>query len=171
MEREEFKILVKAMKATYPDPKFIPDKDAFDVWFDFLKDMDYKTLSNALGRHICTSKFPPTIADLREQALKNNTDAMNGEQAWALVFKAVENSNYNSQEEFDKLPPIVQKSIGSPANLRELALMPTETVNSVEKSHFLRTYDAEVRREREFNQMPESVRNLIANNQPKGIEG
>ena len=30
MEREEFKILVKAMKAVYAQPTFIPDKDAFD---------------------------------------------------------------------------------------------------------------------------------------------
>ena len=32
MEREEFKILVKAMKAVYAQPTFIPDKDALDCY-------------------------------------------------------------------------------------------------------------------------------------------
>ena len=42
MERDEFKILVKAMKAVYADPKFIADKDAFNVWFTLLNDISYE---------------------------------------------------------------------------------------------------------------------------------
>ena len=42
MEREEFKILVKAMKAVYAQPTFIPDKDAFDVWYGLLQDLPYE---------------------------------------------------------------------------------------------------------------------------------
>ena len=38
MRKEEFKILVKAMKAVYADPKFIPDQYAYDVWFAMLED-------------------------------------------------------------------------------------------------------------------------------------
>ena len=32
MERDEFKILVKSMKAVYAQPTFLPDQDAFNVW-------------------------------------------------------------------------------------------------------------------------------------------
>lgn len=38
MEREQFKVLVKAMKAVYAQPTFIPDQDAFNVWFALLGD-------------------------------------------------------------------------------------------------------------------------------------
>lgn len=38
MEREQFKVLVKAMKAVYAQPTFIPDQDAFNVWFALLRD-------------------------------------------------------------------------------------------------------------------------------------
>ena len=51
MEREEFKILVKAMKAVYAQPTFIPDKDAFDVWYGLLQDLPYEQ-ANCVIRNI-----------------------------------------------------------------------------------------------------------------------
>lgn len=160
MEKAEFLVLVRTMKSMYQN--MFKDEYSVNVWFEMLKDLPYKVASNALAKHINTSEYPPTVASIRRNAMDMTTpQGMNGEQAWSLVFKAIENSNYNSREEFEKLPPLVQKSVGSPANLRELALMPTETVNSVEKSHFIRTYDAEKKRETEINNMPPSVRNLF----------
>ena len=35
MELNQFATLVKAMKAVYSDPKFIADKDAIMVWYEF----------------------------------------------------------------------------------------------------------------------------------------
>lgn len=160
MEKAEFLVLVKTMKAMYPN--MFKDEYSVNVWFEMLKDLPYRVASNALAKHINTSEYPPTVASIRRNAMDMTTpQEINGEQAWSLVFKAIENSNYNSREEFEKLPPLVQKSVGSPANLRELALMPTETVNSVEKSHFIRTYDAEKKREAEINNMPPSMKNLF----------
>ena len=49
MEREEFKILVKAMKAVYAQPTFIPDKDAFDVWYGLLQDVCPTLTSQSMG--------------------------------------------------------------------------------------------------------------------------
>ena len=172
MEVEEFKILVKTMKAVYTDPKFIPDKDAFDVWYSFLKNMDYKTASAAVGRYIATNKFYPAISDILQANVSNaNIDELNGEQAWSQVYKAICNSAYNYREEYEKLPPMIQKCVGSPDNLHALSQMDSETVNSVEKSHFLRTYSSEQKRQKEFDSMPDSVKQLIVGSQPKGIEG
>lgn len=169
MEKAEFLVLVKTMKAMYPN--MFKDEYSVNVWFEMLKDLPYKVASNALAKHINTSEYPPNVASIRRNAMDMTTQQeINGEQAWSLVFKAIENSNYNSREEFEKLPPLVQKSVGSPANLRELALMPTETVNSVEKSLFLRTYEAERKKENEINNLPPSVRNLIEQTQERMIE-
>lgn len=68
MEREQFKVLVKAMKAVYAQPTFIPDQDAFNVWFALLGDLPYKQAELAVQKHMATEKFPPTIADIREKA-------------------------------------------------------------------------------------------------------
>ena len=171
MTKDEFKILAKAMKAVYTDARFLPDKDAFDVWYEMIKDIPYPIASEAVKYHISNSPYNPTVSDIRKYAtMRTEGNSLNGEQAWSLVFRAIENSNYNSQEEFDKLPPLVQKAVGSPINLKELAQMPTDTVNSVEKSHFLRTYAEESKREKEFNNMPPNMRRLT-DQSSKMLEG
>ena len=48
MTREEFKTLVKGMKAVYAQPTFIPDQDAFNVWFELLKDIPYQQANVAI---------------------------------------------------------------------------------------------------------------------------
>ena len=171
MEVEEFKVLVKTMKAVYTDPKFIPDKDAFDVWYSLLKDLDYQTASAAIGRHICSNKFPPTIADIRSLTSDNkHINDNEAEEAWVLVYKAIGNSIYNSVEEFNRLPYLAQKAVGGATNLRELAIADEESV-LCEKGRFIRQYNAIQKREKELDSMPESVKQLILSNQPKGIEG
>ena len=54
MEREQFKVLVKAMKAVYAQPTFIPDQDAFNVWFALLGDLPYKQAELAVQKHMAT---------------------------------------------------------------------------------------------------------------------
>lgn len=157
MEKPEFLILVKTMKAVYP--AMFQERETVDIWYTLLKDLDYQDAATGLGKHLATSPYPPTVADIRNNTVPDVE--MNGEQAWALVFKAIERANYYSEEEFAKLPEIIQKSIGSPANLRELALMPTDTVNSVEKSHFLRTYEVERKRQKELAAMPKEIRERL----------
>lgn len=147
---------MKTMKAVHPAMFLV--NETVDIWYQMLKDLNYEDASAALGKHLSISPYPPTIADIRRIQVD---DGMNGEQAWALVFKAIENSNYHSQEEFDSLPELIQKAVGSPANLRELALMPTDTVNSVEKSHFLRIYELEKKRKKETDAIPVAIRNRI----------
>lgn len=68
MDREDFKLLVKGMKAVYAQPTFIPDKDAFDIWYQMLHDLNYEVANVAVQKYILTNKFPPTIADIREMA-------------------------------------------------------------------------------------------------------
>lgn len=66
MTRDEFKILVKGMKAVYAQSTFIPDKDAFEMWFALLCDLPYKTANIAIQKYMLTEKFPPTPAEIRE---------------------------------------------------------------------------------------------------------
>lgn len=148
LTKEQFRVLVKAMKAVYAQATFLPDADAVGVWYQLLNDLDYKTLSTAVQRHMMTSPYPPTIADLRKQKVAQvDTGWMSELAAWSLVRAAISNSAYNSEAEFAKLPPLIQKAVGNPANLREMAMMDVDTVDSVEQSHFLRAYRSTVERE------------------------
>lgn len=158
--KKQFLILVAAMKAAYPSEKFLPDDDAGKIWYMMLKDIDYQTLTAAVQKHMMMSPYPPTIADLRKYSVQG-VEQMSELAAWSLVRQAISNSSYHAEEEYSKLPPLIQKAVGNPANLREMARMDMDTVNSVEQSHFIRVYRATVKRETELLQLSPEMRELI----------
>lgn len=169
MTKDQFKILVKAMKAVYTNPGFIPDNDAFDVWYSMLKDLDYALASRAVQMHMQTEETPPTVAGIRKQSAKlkaDETDDLNETAAWSLVLKAIRRSTYYSEEEFLKLPDIIQRSVGSPRQLREWATL--EDVDgktlTVLQSNFQRTFRAEQQKERERQKLSPDVSRMIREN-------
>lgn len=173
MERDEFKILVKSMKAVYAQATFLPDQDAFNVWYALLKDLPYELASMAVQKHMLTEKFPPTIADLRSKAsemVERPAEEMSELEAWALVRSAIGNSGYHAEEEFAKLPEACQIAVGRPANLREWALMDSDQVATVEQSHFIRNYRTAVKRLAEDNKLPPVFRERIAESRRKHAE-
>lgn len=166
MTREQFKVLVKAMKAVYTNPCFIPDQDAFDVWYSMLKDLDYAIASRAVQMHLQTEESPPTVAGIRKQSVKlkaDETDDLNETAAWSLVLKAIRRSTYYSEEEFAKLPATVKRAVASPKQLREWATL--EDVDgktlTVIQSNFQRTFRVEQQRERERNKLSPDVLRLM----------
>lgn len=166
MTKDQFKILVKAMKAVYTNPGFIPDNDAFDVWYSMLKDLDYALASRAVQMHMQTEETPPTVAGIRKQSAKlkaDETDDLNETAAWSLVLKAIRRSTYYSDEEFAKLPATVQRAVASPKQLREWAML--EDVDgktlTVIQSNFQRTFRAEQQRERERRKLSPDVLKLM----------
>ena len=149
MSKEEFKTLVKAMKAVYTHPSFIPDKYAFDVWYSMLHDLDYQTASAAIQKHMQSEEREPTVASIRKHAEQINgglRDEIGEMQAWHMVYRAICDSAYHADERFAELPEIIQRAVASPGNLREWSQMDKDTVNSVGQSQFLRSYRAEVKR-------------------------
>lgn len=156
--REQFGILVKGMKAVYTKPSFIPDKDAFNIWFELLKDLDYETLSYAVKKHMQSEEKEPSVASIRKHALDLQViqgDELNDIAAWGLVLKAMRNSAYHAEEEFAKLPPIIQRAVANPGQLHEWAI--SEDVDgtwmSVTQSNFMRTYRAELAKEKELRKL------------------
>jgi hypothetical protein len=85
-------------------------------------------------------------------------------QAWALVSKALKNGTYGAQEEFDKLPPTVQKAVGSPSQLRNWAVTDEESIENVIQSNFMRTYRVICQREKEISKMPTDIKAIMQQN-------
>jgi hypothetical protein len=163
MTREQFSILVKGMKAIYSDPKFISDKDAFDVWYTFFADDDYMVVQGAIQKYMANNEFPPTVAGIRKYVTQLTTpeDDMSEQYAWALVYKAICNANYGAQKEFEKLPEVCRKSVGSPDNLREWAMLNASEVNTVIHSNFLRSFKSAKKSQDELASLPCQMREQI----------
>ena len=84
-------------------------------------------------------------------------------EAWSLVSKALRNGYYGAAEEFNNLPPLVQKAVGSPDNLRNWSQTDVKAIETVIQSNFMRSYVAIVKREYEIKKMPADVQALIEN--------
>ena len=90
MTIDEFRVLAKGMKAVYPSPNFLPDMDAVNVWFELLKDIDYQVANMAIQMHAQSSKFPPTVAEIRESAAKIvHGETKDWSKAWEEACRAM----------------------------------------------------------------------------------
>lgn len=157
MTKEEFQTIAKSIRCVYGD-ETIRDKFAFEIWYSLLKDLDYRTVTMAVQSHMSANHFKPTPADIRAMVVKaERANAPDALEAWAMVKKALRNSLYHADEEFMKLPADVQEAVGSPSNLKDWAGMDTETVNSVEQSHFVKAYNNVVQRSTANSALPPSL--------------
>ena len=164
MTREETVKIIRIMVDSYPNYKPNNISETVDVWQMMLSDYDYNLVAMALKAYILsdTSGFAPSIGQLvAKMQTITKPQELSEMEAWSLVSKAIRNSCYNSVEEFANLPPLVQRAVGTPDNLRNWAVSDYQTIESVIQSNFLRTYRTVVRRENEINCMPNEIKALI----------
>lgn len=162
--------IIAVMLVSYPNFKPIDTELMATTWADMLNEYSYEQVSVALKCYITTdtSGFAPSIGQLIDK-LKTveQPQELNELQAWGLVRKAINNSGYHSEEEFAKLPPLVQKAVGTPGQLKQWGLSDIESIETVAQSNFMRTYRAVAKREDEVSRMPKEIRQLIQQNEPK----
>ncbi len=165
MTREDFAMIVKGMRAVYAQPTFIADKDAFDVWYELFGNYPYEVVSAAAKAHMVSNTKIPTPADINIQIVKlrkGNSDSLpSAEEAWAMVRKAVSRSYYYSESEFYKLPEIVQDAVGTHENLWAWAVMDIDEFETVQKSHFTRSYNGRVDRAKADEKLPKPIRSAV----------
>lgn len=170
MTVNEARKIIAVMMVSYPNFKPIDTELMATTWADMLNEYSYEQVSVALKCYITTdtSGFAPSIGQLIDK-LKTveQPQELNELQAWGLVRKAINNSGYHSEEEFAKLPPLVQKAVGTPGQLKQWGMSDIESIETVAQSNFMRTYRAVVKREDEVSRMPIEIRQLIQQNEPK----
>ena len=140
-------------------------EDAIRLWAEMFADEPGELVAMAVKALIKSrvSTFPPGIGEITEKIQQiTQPDEMTELEAWSLVAKAVSNSAYNSGDEFRKLPPVVQRLVGAPSQLKEWAIMDSETFNSVVASNFQRSYKVRAKNERDYLALPSSVKTFMA---------
>ena len=170
MTTKEIAQLVYVVKAAYPKTyEHFTNKDFENLilaWQMVLEDYTYQQAAAGLKTYLAsdTKGFPPSpgqVVDCIHKVIKPQTGELTGLEAWALVRRAIANSNYNAEAEFERLPAAVQRAVGSPANLREMAVLDIEQVETVEQSHFIRNYEGMIKRIADEAKIPASVMDLI----------
>lgn len=162
MTKEEFGVLAKGMKAMYTYENFLADDYSKEMWYVLLKDLPYNAAAMALKAHMQTSSRVPTPADIRTGAVRlARPEALTDGEAWALVSRAISNSGYHSQTEFDSLPEMVRKAVGSARQLYIWSQTDIGSVETVIQSQFLRSYRQAVAREERKETISPDVRMVI----------
>ena len=163
MTEKEVRQLLAMTQAVYPNYNPPSREAAVNAWLMCLSEYDNNVVMAAFKAYMTTntSGFAPAPGQLIEilQTLTQPSE-LNELEAWSIVRKALGNSGYNAEQEFAKLPTVVQKTVGTPQQLKIWAC-DSEFNENVVSSNFIKTYRTEVKRATELNKMPENVRKLI----------
>ena len=166
MTEKEVRQLLAMTQAVYPNYNPPSREAAVNAWLMCLSEYDNNVVMAAFKAYITTdtSGFAPSIGQLLDKLHTiQNPQELNEMEAWSLVSKALRNGYYGAVEEFNNLPPLVQKAVGSPDNLRNWSQTDTNSIENVVQSNFMRSYRLVVNRENEIKKMPADVRTLIEN--------
>lgn len=166
MTREETVKIIRIICGSYPNFKPSDLSETVDIWNMMLEEYTYNQIAGALKSYILADStgFAPSIGQLIAKVKTIEEPAqLNESEAWGLVSKAIRNGYYGAVEEFSKLPPLVQKAVGIPDNLRNWSQTNLESVETVIQSNFLRAYRVEAQRAAEISKMPSDVKTMIEN--------
>lgn len=169
MTREETAQILRIVKAEWRhDFKSMTRDEMIDrlnLWAEMFRDDDARLVGAAVKALIVAGnrEFAPGVGQIKEQMAKllpgreEHTEA----EAWARIRKAIRNSGYEAREEYDRLPPILKKLVGSPSQLREWAVMDSEELNTVVASNIQRAYRTMQQRENEQAKLPNDVKAML----------
>lgn len=170
MNKNEIAQLIYIVKANYPkyyknisETEFL---NIVDVWYMCISDYDYNLAQAGLKIYFTSdiTGFPPSVGqviDCIHKISSNQENTMTEMEAWGYVYKAICNSGYNSIQEFERLPDIVQSTVGNPARLKEWSQVNLDEVQTVIQSNFMRSFKAVQNRKKEYSKMPSEVKKMI----------
>lgn len=168
MDRTEVIKIMAVLRGAYPQfYRNISKQEAEDtvnLWLCLFGGEPYPLVAAAVKSFISSDEegFPPVPGKIMGKLrLLTHSDEMTEAEAWGIVAKALRNSTYGSKEEFESLPPVIKRLVGSPAQLREWGLMNHDTVHGVIASNFQRSYRSILQREREIAKLPPDVKKLV----------
>lgn len=146
MTRVETSRFLKCISAVYPN--FDRDRDPtllIGIWQRVFADTPAALVEQAFYAFIATDAkgYPPTPGALNAIIHRAEQDeGLTEDKAWALVAKAASRGSYYSGTEFAKLPPEVQRIVGSPGQLYEWSQMNQRDFYAVVETGFKRSWRA-----------------------------
>lgn len=160
MNREQTIAILGVIKTAYP--RFYDGKTKSELeqmialWQEMFSDTNPAIVTLAVKSLISHLKFPPTIADVKEE-IASRTNKDTAIDYWNEAYNMICNGSYMTQEEFEECSYICQRYFGSVARLREKSR--TENLNfEVEQSNFNKTAEILMERQKQDLMLPASIK-------------
>ena len=135
-----------------------------NTWLECLNDLDYKLVLQAVKKTIIESPYPPTIHEVRKNAVEiaNPSKAKSPMEAWQEAYKMICSGTYMTQEQFDVHTEEVKRFFGSVENLRSYSQNEDFNIDVV-RSNFLKQYERIEKSVKELKLMPEQLKPILNN--------
>lgn len=148
-------------------PKFLDTPNPehrLDLWEEAFKNMPYDLVDFAVKRTLIESPYAPRLSDVAQRIKEIvRPEGDSAVAAWNALRKAVSRASVVTREEFETLPPEVQRFCGSLNGLRSLGMLNEDIFSSVTRGQFMKVYDG-MRRSRETMElMPPKLRDITQN--------
>ena len=169
MTREETKKIMAALRVSYPMYyQGLSREDlsnAVNLWTEMFADDPARDVAAAVKAYMAsdTKGFPPSIGQIKAKMrtiTRNKTDTLTETTAWAMIRKAIANSGYHAQEEYERLPESLKACV-TPDLLRSWALDETSS-EQVIASNLMRSYRDNAKRKEEYDALPPDIKKMIA---------
>ena len=161
MTIEETGVVMRILKANYPN--WNANKDTLLLWSQMFSEDPVNVVGAAVKAFIAQDEkgFAPVIGQIKSLILKANNNDMGEGEAWSLVRNAISNGLYGSITEYQKLPPILQRVVGSPDQLEQWAMI-TDGLDTVVQSNVKRAYRQELEKEQFNRSLPSDVKYALS---------
>ncbi len=168
MTHDETVKLIGLLIVAYPNFDKYSDKahlrSTVALWDKMFSDDDFGLVQMALEKHIATSKWPPSIAELRDiMTTITNPELIPVDEAWAIVRKllATEERLYRPTGEY--LPSIIAEAVDAVGYDQLKALSCSVIRGDTDKAGldrvaFVQAYEGKLLRARQRAAMPEDLR-------------
>lgn len=170
MTLQETAKIVYVIKATYPahfSKYTTKDYDnMIQAWTTVMEDYTYMQASAGLKIYLAsdTKGFPPSpgqVIDCLSKHLGDQTLELTNTECVSMIRRALRNSSYHAEDEYNKLPEICQRAVGTPRNLQEWAVLNSDEVETVVMSQIIRSLEAMRRRMKDDARLPGQIKKMI----------
>ncbi len=166
MTRQETVEVITLIVMAYPASEKLKDEDTVtamvNVWAQMFKDDNPKLVSLAVQKHIATSKWPPNIAEIREQMVYlQHPEIVPPDVAWVAVSDLM---TAGSWADLSILPPLVARCVESIgwSNLLEMSRGGRGgNKPGMDRVAFIAQYTPMYERERERAMLPPAISEAV----------
>lgn len=156
---DQFLKIAATMKSIWPSENFLPDEYALKVWYKLLQDIPYTNLGTAVHMLAVRTKFPPSVAEIREMVYQAQNVGEDWSEAWGNVMTAI--SRFGQYQEEEAMAVLSDKAA---AVVRQLGWKSLCQSNNpvADRAHFQRAYEALQRREKDIAVVPAALKDNLA---------
>lgn len=159
MNRKEIVNLIQFVMPNFPSMQEKDMKPTAILWHRTLSDLPYDVAEMAISKVLNTSKFFPTVAEIREAAvLITQPRSLDWMEAWGLILEAIRKYGYYREGEAMRSLPAEVAEMAKQFTWRDLCL--NEKPDTL-RAQFRMAWETRTKRQDELKKLPTEIRTMI----------